>query len=168
MQDRPPIEYMARTRAYYAALGYAPYRWAHHDSTPFHRPAKRAADLRLALVTTAAPFDPAHGEQGADAPYNAAAKFYRVYERDVRPVPDLRISHLGYDRVHTRAADPNTWLPIGALEHAVAERRIGALAPRLIGLPTDRSQRATLERDAPDVLAACRRMEVDAALLVPT
>jgi hypothetical protein len=168
MQRQPPIEYMARTRAWYAALGYPPYQWAHHDTTPFHRPTRALSETRIALVTTAAPFDPAHGDQGPHAPYNAAAKFYRVYECPVRPAPDLRISHLGYDRVHTHAADPNTWLPLAALEAAAADRRIGALAERLVGLPTDRSQRATLERDAPDVLAACRRMEVDAALLVPT
>jgi hypothetical protein len=70
--------------------------------------------------------------------------------------------------VTTQADDPNTWLPLAALEAAAADGRVGALAERLIGLPTDRSQRATLERDAPDVLAACRRMEIDAALLVPT
>ena len=29
--DDVPIQYMARTRAYYQAIGYdVPYRWAHH------------------------------------------------------------------------------------------------------------------------------------------
>jgi len=168
MKARPPIDYIARTRAYYGALGYPPYRWAHHTSTPFHRPTRRLADARVALVSTAARFDPTHGDQGPRAPYNAAAKFYRVCEHDARPHPDLRIAHLSYDRLHTHAADPNTWLPLAALEAAAASGRIGALGERVIGLPTDRSQRATLERDAPDVLAACRRQSIDVALLVPT
>ena len=34
-------------------------------------------------------------------------------------------------------------------------------------MPTDRSQRATLERDAPAVLDACRDLQADVALLVP-
>jgi hypothetical protein len=122
----------------------------------------------LALVTTAAPYRPELGDQGPGAAYNAAAKFYRVYRAPLQPPPDLRISHLGYDRRHTTATDPNTWLPARALQRAVARGRIGSLAPDLIGLPTDRSQRSTLERDAPDVLAACIEMQCDVALLVPT
>jgi len=159
---------MARTRAWYAALGYPAYRWAGHDEVPFTTLSRPLAAARLALVTTAAPYDPQHGDQGPGAPYNAAAKFFTVFERPVRPLPDLRISHLGYDRVHTRADDANCWLPVTALEAAVNAGRIGALAPRLIGLPTDRSQRNTLERDAPAVLTACRDQAVDVALLVPT
>ena len=162
-----PIEYIARTRAYYEALGYPAYRWAQNDDVPFTRLAKPLAAARLALITTAAPFDPARGDQGPDAPYNAGAKFYTVYERPRQPPPDLRISHVAYDRTHTRAADPNTWLPLRALEHALAEGRIGALADRVIGMPTDRSQAKTLARDAPAVLRACNAQRVDAALLVP-
>ena len=34
--DDVPIGYMARTRDYYAAIGYdTPYRWAHYTSAPF-------------------------------------------------------------------------------------------------------------------------------------
>jgi hypothetical protein len=164
---RAPIAYMARTRAYYAALGYPAYAWATHDSMPFTRLRRPLAEARVALVTTAAPFDPSCGDQGPGAPYNAAAKFYAVYERGVRPAPDLRISHVAYDRTHTHAEDRNTWLPIAALEAAAAAGRIGALVDHVIGLPTDRSQRLTRERDAPDVVAACRRLDADAAVLVP-
>jgi len=162
-----PIEYIARTRAYYEALGYPAYRWAQHDTVPFAPLARPLAAARLALITTAAPFDPALGEQGPAAPYNAAAKFYTVYRRPRRPVPDLRISHVAYDRVHTHAADPNTWLPIRALERALSEGRIGALADDVIGMPTDRSRSQTLARDAPQVLRACTEQRVDAALFVP-
>ncbi len=162
-----PIAYIERTRAYYAALGYPPYRWAQHDDVPFaplHRP---VGELRLLLVTTAARFDPALGDQGPGAPYNAAAKFYRVYRAPVSPPPDLRISHVAYDRNHATAADPNAWLPIRALHDAVARGELGSVADELVGLPTDRSQRATLERDAPEVLDACTDQRAELALFVP-
>jgi hypothetical protein len=162
-----PIPYMQRTRDYYAALGYPAYQWAHFDAVPFTVPATPLSRARVVLVTTAARFDPALGDQGPGAAYNAAAKFYRVYRAPMVPPPDLRISHIGYDRKHTNAADPNTWLPIAALQDSVTRGVIGSLAKELIGVPTDRSQRATLERDAPDVLAACRELGADVALLVP-
>ena len=162
-----PIAYIERTRSYYAALGYAPYQWAHYDTAPFARPRAPIGQSRVALVTTAARFDPKLGDQGPGAAYNAAAKYYRVYRAPAHPPPDLRISHVAYDRTHTRAADPNTWLPIAALDEAVACGAIGSLADDVIGLPTDRSQRATLERDAPDVLAACVDLRADLALFVP-
>lgn len=162
-----PIAYMQRTRSYYAALGYPPYQWAQFDAAPFTRPHRDLAHARVALITTAARFDPALGDQGPGGAYNAAAKFYCVYRTPIAPPPDLRISHIAYDRKHTTAADPNTWLPIAALQHAIARGEVGSLASELIGLPTDRSQRATLERDAPDVLAACADLRADVALLVP-
>ena len=94
----PPVPYMARTRDYYQALGHAPYRWAQHDAVPFQPLPRPLAACRVALVTTAAPFDPAKGDQGPGAAYNAAAKFYQVYSLDSATDPDLRISHIGYDR----------------------------------------------------------------------
>ena len=42
------------------------------------------------------------------------------------------------------------------------------VAKRFHGAPTNRSQRVTLETDAPEILARCRQEQVDAALLVPT
>jgi hypothetical protein len=163
-----PIRYIERTRAYYGALGYPPYRWADFSiEVPFVRPRVSLAAARLVLLTTAAPFRSELPDQGPGAAYNAAAKFYRVYEVPIEPTPDLRISHVGYDRVHTSAADPNTWLPIARLREAVGEKRVGAIAERVIGVPTNRSQRVTLEQDAPDVLDRVRALEADLALLVP-
>jgi D-proline reductase (dithiol) PrdB len=162
-----PIAYMQRTRSYYAALGYPPYRWARFHDVPFAAPRVPLARARIALITTAARFDAALGDQGPGAAYNATAKFYRAYRVPIEPPPDLRISHIAYDRAHTTAEDPNTWLPIAALRDAVARGRIGSLAADVIGIPTDRSQRATIERDAPDVLAACVDLRADLALLVP-
>lgn len=55
-----------------------------------------------------------------------------------------------------------------ALNRAVESGALGALADDLIGLPTNRSQRRTSDMDALDVLALCRELGADLALLVPT
>jgi D-proline reductase (dithiol) PrdB len=163
-----PIPYMQRTRDYYLALGYAnPYRWAHFREVPFTPLRRPLAQARVALITTAAPYQPGAGDQGPGAPYNAAAKFYAVDSHPADRVPDLRISHVGYDRVHTTAEDPNTWLPLRRLHEAVAAGRIGALTPRFHGAPTNRSHRVTMETDAPELLRRCREDGADGAILVP-
>jgi hypothetical protein len=164
-----PIPYRRRIRDYYQTLGYrAPYRWAHYAEVPFAPVTKPLAESRIVLVTTAAPYQPDKGDQGPGAAYNAAAKFYTVYSGDTACDHDLRISHIAYDRIHTTAEDSNTWFPLPALRRAAAAGRIGEVAPRFHGAPTNRSQRVTLETDAPEILARCRQDQVDAALLVPT
>ena len=168
IEDDGPIPYMQRTRDYYLALGYGnPYRWAHFDEVPFtplRTPLNRA---RVALITTAAPYQPEAGNQEPGAPYNAAAKFYQVYSIASESVPDLRISHVGYDRKHSSAADIHAYFPLARLKEAVAAGRIGALGPRVHGAPTNRSHRAT-EADSEEILARCREDGVDAAVLVPS
>ena len=123
---------------------------------------------RVALITTAAPYQPGVGDQGPGAKYNAAAKFYKVYSDSTETIPDLRISHVGYDRKHTTADDPHTWLPLAALQQAVKAGRIGALTPRFHGAPTNRSQRVTTETDAPELLERCREDGAEVAVLVPS
>ncbi|MDH3230995.1 MAG: glycine/sarcosine/betaine reductase selenoprotein B family protein [Alphaproteobacteria bacterium] len=162
-----PIPYLERIREYYAALGYgAPYEWAHYEDVPFQPLEKPLSECRVALVTTAAPFRPGKGDQGPGAPYNAAAKFYRVYSGDAARDHDLRIAHVAIDRDHTTAEDSGTYFPLPALRRAAAAGRIGAVAPRFHGAPTNRSQRTTLETDCPEILARCRADGADAAILV--
>jgi len=91
-----------------------------------------------------------------------------VYSASTESVPDLRISHVGYDRLHTSAADINSYLPLARMKDAVAAGRIGALGPRLHGAPTNRSHRVTTETDCPELLRRCREDGVDAAVLVPS
>jgi D-proline reductase (dithiol) PrdB len=137
-----PIPYLQRIRTYYEALGYgAPYEWAHYAEVPFH---------------------PLPG-----APYNAAAKFYTVYSGDAAKDHDLRISHVAIDREHTTAEDPATYFPLTALRQSAACGRIGSVAPRFHGLPTNRSHRVTLEVDCPEIVARCKTDGVDIAILVP-
>ena len=166
--DDEPIAYRARIRQYYLALGYThPYQWAHYLDVPFTPLSKPLSECSVALVTTAAPFKPGAGDQGPGAPYNGAAKFYSLYEFDVTSAPDLRISHVAYDRDYTHAKDSNTWLPIEQLMLAEDKGVIGKLSVTGFGLPTNRSQRTTIESDCPDLLDGLMRDEVDAVVLVP-
>ena len=166
--DDEPIPYMARTRAYYGALGYTTaYHWAHYPDVPFTLLDKALASSRIALVTTAAPYQPGKGDQGPGAPYNGAAKFFSVYSFGSDCDPDLRISHVAIDRAHTTAEDIGTWFPGEALRRAVARARVGSVAPRFHGLPTNRSQRITMEIDAPTLVQRCIDDSIDAAILVP-
>jgi D-proline reductase (dithiol) PrdB len=165
-----PIPYLSRIRDYYQALGYgAPYRWAHYAEVPFVPLRKPLADSRIGLITTAAPYSPGKGDQGPGAAYNAAAKFYTVYSGDSAADPDLRIAHVAYDRAHTTAADSNTWFPLKELRRLAAPAnsgaRIGAVAPRFHGIPTNRSQRMTIDQDCPELLARVRVDKTDAVIL---
>ncbi len=166
--DDEPIAYRRRIREYYLALGYEhPYQWAHYGDVPFTSLTKPLSECRVALVTTAAPVKPDAGDQGPGAPYNGTAKFYSVYEFDVHDSPDLRISHIAYDRDHTHAKDRNTYLPVAQLKSVEREGIIGELSGAGFGLPTNRSQRITIESDCPDLLQRLERDGVDAAVFVP-
>ena len=100
---------------------------------PFHPLGKPLSECRIALVTTAAPYQPDKGDQGPGAPYNAAAKFYAVYSGDTAKDHDLRISHIAIDRAHTTAEDPGSYFPLPALRATAKAGRIGALAARFHG-----------------------------------
>jgi D-proline reductase (dithiol) PrdB len=166
--DDVPIPYMQRTRDYYLGLGYgAPYAWAHHLDAPFHTLDKPLSQARVALITTAAPYQPDRGDQGPGAPYNAAAKFYQAYSGDSAHDHDLRISHVAIDRTHTSAEDQASYFPLTMLRRTAAEGRIGSAASRFHGAPTNRSQRTTIDVDGPEIVKRCREDGADAAILVP-
>jgi hypothetical protein len=168
IENDMPIEYIKRTREYYLALGYgAPYEWACFADVPFSALVKPMNECTVAVVTTAAPFQSDKGDQGPGAPYNAAAKFYEVYGCASAGDPDLRISHIAIDRDHTTAEDLGTYFPLKALKRASQDGRIGKVADRFFGLPTNRSTRTTIEVDGPALLAMCKADGVDVAILVP-
>lgn len=162
-----PIPYMKRIRDYYVTLGFGtPYRWAHYAEVPFQPLTKPLARSRVALITTAAPYQPDKGDQGPGAPYNAAAKFYTVYSGDTAVDHDTRISHIGIDRKHTTAEDSGTWFSLPALRELASAGRIGEVTPRFHGAPTNRSHKVTLEVDCPEILARCRADKADVAIIV--
>ena len=166
-EEDVPIPYLRRIRDYYQGLGYgAPYRWAHYAEVPFAPLRRPLGECRIGLITTAAPYQPGQGDQGPGAAYNAAPKFYEVYSGDTAQDHDLRIAHLGYDRDHTTADDPNTWFPLAQLRRLAATGWIGEVAPRFHGAPTNRSQHATLDKDCPELLKRVRQDRVDAVVLV--
>ncbi len=163
--DKKSISYISRTREWYQGLGYGePYQWAHFKDAPFCRLEKPVSQSVVGLVTTAALFQPDNGDQGPGAIYNASAKFYSVYREPVSPAPDVRISHIAYDRDHTSAKDMNTWFPLQALQRLEARSRIGSVAEYFLGLPTNRSQRHTVEVDCPTLLS--HFAGIDLAILV--
>ena len=87
----------------------------------------------------------------------------RVYSGaagDDGPLPDLRIAHVAIDSQHTWADDLGAYFPLAALRRAAVAGRIGGVAPRFHGAPTNRSQRVTLEQDGPEIVAR-RRAEFD-------
>jgi hypothetical protein len=157
------VSYIDRTREFYAAQGYEkPYVWAHHDEVPFAPLAKPLAQSRVALITTASPWregEPVDGvlrggKQVWSGPTSAPPE--RLYTDD-----------LAWDKQATHTCDVESFLPIRRLQERAAQGRIGSVAPRFHGVPTDYSQRRTLEQDAPEILARCREDRVDVALLVP-
>jgi len=168
MQDNPPLPYMERIRNYYQILGYgAPYEWTQHDDVPFASSHKPLSEMRIGIVTTAAPFQPGKGDQGPGAPYNGAPKFFQVYADAIDPFPDLRIAHIAIDRAHTTASDIASYFPLAALMKLAATAYIGSVSPRFYGLPTNRSKGTTRDIDSKDLLAFCQEDHVDAVVLVP-
>ena len=166
-QDQP-VRYMERTRSYYLGLGYEnPYVWAHYIDVPFSPLKKSLAQSVLGLITTAVPFDAEKGPQGQGAPYNAAAKFYQPYQHSIDGSIDLRIAHVGIDRKNANMEDSHCWFPLDAAKRAVAAGRVGSISSRFYGLPTNRSQRHTLEIDAPLILEMLKTDGVDVAVLIP-
>jgi D-proline reductase (dithiol) PrdB len=162
------LNYIERIRAYYQALGYEkPYEWVRLDTVPFVRLHVPLTQAKIGIVTTAAPFKAGAGDQGPGAAHNGLAKFFAVYALPISPEPDLRISHIAYDRVHTSAKDQGTYFPLRALQTLAAEGRIGAVSPRFYGLPTNRSQRVTQDKDTPDLVKLCLHDGLDAVLIVP-
>jgi len=162
-----PLAYMQRTRDWYLALGYGnPYEWAHNEDVPFSGLGRPISKSRVALVTTAALLNPGAGDQGPGAPYNGAAKFHHIWSHPVSPAPDVRISHIAYDRTHTTAEDPRTWFPLDALKQAEQSGRIGSLTTQVYGFPTNRSQRTNIVTDAPQLLEALADEGTQAAVLV--
>jgi hypothetical protein len=166
-QDQP-VRYMERTRSYYLGLGYEnPYVWAHYLDVPFTPLKKPLAQSVLGLITTAVPYDSDKGPQGQDAPYNSTAKFYQPYQQSIEGKVDLRIAHVGIDRKNANMEDSNCWFPLEAAKRAAATGEVGALSPHFYGLPTNRSQRHTLEIDAPRILEMLQADGVDVAVLIP-
>lgn len=159
---RPPVDYIARTRAQYDALGYPPYRWARNEEPPPWAPvSKPLAQSRLALVASGGIY-----RAGQVAFHFKDDISYREIDTRV-PDEELRVSHFAYD-VSDARRDPNVVYPAGTLRRLVAEGRLGELARRAYtfmgGIYSSRRVRDVL---APALAKRLVKDEVDLVLLVP-
>lgn len=156
--DDAPIGYMERTRHYYRALGYASdYAWASFPDVPFARLRKPLAQSRVALMTTASP--PDMSNLSADGEWH-------VWSGMVASPPErLSTERRAWDRDSTHTEDRESYLPIAAASALAAEGVIGGLAARFHCVPTQYSQRKTMDEHAPELLARVLEDGADAALL---
>jgi hypothetical protein len=150
------VSYIDKSREYYLARGYGnPYRWAHHQDAPFAPLAKPLSQSRVALVSTA-------------ARARESASLMEVYSAPTAPPPvALFTDHRSWDKQATHTRDTESFLPVRRVAEFADIDRIGALSPRFYGVPTDFSQRRTVDQYAPAVLELCRADAADVALLVP-
>ncbi len=157
------VSYIDRTREFYAAQGYdTPYRWARNSEVPFAKLTKPLSACRVTLVTTASQSTTARANDGV----LRGAK--EVWSGSTAEPPErLYTDDLAWDKQATHTDDVESFLPIERLRAHVAAGRVGGLTARFHGVPTDYSQRRTIEVDAPEILRRCREDEADVALLVP-
>ena len=151
------VPYMQRTRDYYRAQGFArDYVWAQNEATPFHRLAKPLSDCKLTLVTTAVPDPslPMSARLPASLPFAEAPKAFDTQD-------------LSWDKDNTHTDDRQSYFPLEVLTRLAGEGVIGALAEKFHFVPTQYSQRLTLDEDAPQIADACVADQIDLALLVP-
>jgi len=150
-----PVQYMERTRHYYRALGYAKdYVWATFADVPFAPLPRPLRELRIALITTASPAD-----------FDGVK---RVWSGAVSPPPQkLFTDNVAWDKESTHTNDRASFLPIEAASELAREGIFKGLTARFHGVPTEYSQRKTIEEDAPEILARVRQDGADAAMLMP-
>ncbi len=152
-----PTRYMDRTREFYAAQGFSKaYVWAHHDSAPFLELRKPLAESTLTVITTAALYD----RKATDTREVVSGSL-------LEPPQPLFGNDLAWDKTVTHMNDLGSFFPHEPLQAAVASGRLGALTRRFHCIPTEYSQRRTLDSDAPEILRRCQEDRADLALLVP-
>lgn len=151
------VRYMERSRKYYEAHGYEkPYRWAQYDSVPFSRLTKSLEECTVTIVTTAMP----------DASFSGDADMLHIGDMNHSP-ESFYTDERFWDKEETHTDDVSTFFPIEQLSRLVDEGRIGKLSEHYYCVPTEYSQRRTVEHDAPAILQSCLDDGVDVALLVP-
>ncbi len=67
----------------------------------------------------------------------------------------------------TNKDDVYGFLPLSHLGRWEADGLIGKLADRFHTVPTEYSQRNTVENDVPQILTRCQQDSIDVAILVP-
>jgi len=162
MTRQPPIEYIPRITAQYAALGYGNYNWLHSETAPtVNAPAKPLSECRVGVVATGGIY-----VAGQTAFTYKDDTTYRAIPSGT-PASELRATHFAYDLTDARQ-DINVVFPIDALHKLVADGTIGELAPSLFTcMGGIYSQRRVREELIPALLDRCLADEIDVMLLVP-
>ena len=156
-QRSKAVGYMERTRNYYRALGYQQdYTWSHNSDIPFSKPTKPLSEMTVAVVTTTSPA----GTTKADTP--------AVWSSDAAQMPTaMYTDNLAWDKETTHTNDTGSYIPLAAMRSMMQAGELGAVARRYHGVPTEYSQRQTLNNDAPEILDRIIEDSADAVLLVP-
>ncbi len=158
----PPVDYIERTRALYASLGYGSYRWVHNAPLDtLAMPSKPPEEWRVGLIASGGIY-----AAGQVAFHHRDDVSYREIPRDT-PVAALRTTHFAYDLADSRQ-DPNVVFPLAALRALADEGVIGEVAPRAYtfmgGIYSARKVRDAL---APALVDRLAEDAVDVALMVP-
>ena len=162
MGKRAPVDYIARTREQYDALGYPAYSWVHNEDTPAFAPLQKPlSECRAGLIASGGIY-----QQGQIAFHFKDDFSYREIDTST-DTSTLRATHFAYDLTDARR-DPNVVFPLDTLRHAVDEAWLGELGPTAYtfmgGIYSARKVRDIL---APALADRLIKDEVDVALLVP-
>lgn len=158
---RTYVSYIDKSREYYSALGYErAYRWATNAEVPFAPLTKPLADSVVGVVTTSS----LHRSERSpgDPPVSKEA-----FASSVADAPEAMFTKdLFWDKQATHTDDRETYLPLNRLAHFVDEGRIGSVADRFYGVPTEYSRSKTA-RHSSEIEKWCREDDVDVAILIP-
>lgn len=160
--SREYVNYIERTRAQYAHLGYPAYAWVHNDDVPPFTPlAKALRDCRVALIASGGIY-----RVGQIAFHFKDDFSYREIATNSHR-ETLRATHFAYDLTDARS-DPNVVFPLDTLQDLARLSRIRELSANAYtfmgGIYSARKVRDIL---APAIGNALVKDEVDVAILVP-
>lgn len=160
--ERPPVDYIERTRDQYDALGYGAYRWVESETAPPWTPLKKKiSESRVGLVASGGIY-----VEGQVAFHFKDDTSFRVIDT-ATPREKLRATHFAYDLTDARN-DPNVVFPLDPLRELVADGTIGSLSENAYtfmgGIYSARKVRELL---APAITQRLIQDQVDLVLLVP-
>ncbi len=164
MEDsrQPPISYIERITATYAALGYPAYKWHHAQEPPaIAERTKNLSESKVGLIATGGIY-----KSGQVAFHYRDDVSYRSIAADTNP-SELRATHFAYDLAGARE-DINVVFPIEAIKKLHDDGYIGEVAENFFTcMGGIYSQRRVEKELAPTLVERCLEEEIDAVLLVP-
>jgi D-proline reductase (dithiol) PrdB len=147
---------------------FAKYPWFTTEGDPFVRLGKPVSETRFGLLTTGG-----YSIAGDQEPMRGYPTFGDEVP-EIRRIPvdvdrsKLKINHPGYDHKYAKE-DINANLPLDRLSELVSDGTIGSLSPETLVLMGLQPNAAPLIRETiPEIIAAFKADDVEAALLVPS